>query len=160
MLVRAHYAANVRISTSSWRRKYGRPHYFGDEAISGSAHHGSVRSRRGGDAGHYGGRSQSALRHRVTTLEGDWHPLKGVVILEFPSYEQALAWYHSPEYVPLRELIMATGRFDVILVDGMSDADPMIGLPHDAWKSERIAELEAEEAKAAQDQPGGAPGSG
>jgi len=108
----------------------------------------------------YGDRYQSALRHRVTTLEGDWHPLKGVVILEFPSYEQALAWYHSPEYVPLRELIMATGRFDVILVDGMSDADPMIGLPHDAWKSERIAELEAEEAKAAQDQPGGAPGSG
>ena len=107
----------------------------------------------------YGGRYQSALRHRVATLEGDWHPPKGVVILEFPSYEQALAWYHSPEYAPLRELLMATGRFDVILVDGMSDADPGIGRPHDAWKSERIAELEAEAAQAAQDQQGGATGS-
>ena len=52
----------------------------------------------------YGGGYQSVLRHRVTTLEGDWHPPKGVTILEFPSYEQALAWYHSPEYAPLREL--------------------------------------------------------
>ena len=76
----------------------------------------------------YGGGYQSVLRHRVTTLEGDWHPPKGVTILEFPSYEQALAWYHSPEYAPLRELRMATGRFDVILVDGISeDVQPTTG---------------------------------
>ena len=51
----------------------------------------------------YGGGYQSVLRHRVTTLEGEWHPPKGVTILEFPSYEQALARYQSPEYAPLRE---------------------------------------------------------
>ena len=72
---------------------------------------------------HYGGGYQSVLRHRVTTLEGDWHPPKGVTILEFPSYEHALEWYHSAEYAPLRELRMATGRFDVILVDGVSDSE-------------------------------------
>ena len=105
----------------------------------------------------YGGGYQSVTRHRVTPLEGDWHPPKGVTILEFPSYEQALAWYHSPEYAPLRELRMATGRFDVILVDGISPDDPVITGKLDAWEIERIAELEAEEAQAAQDQRGEAP---
>jgi uncharacterized protein (DUF1330 family) len=105
----------------------------------------------------YGGGYQSVLRHRVTTLEGDWRPLKGVTILEFPSYEQALAWYHSPEYAPLRELRMATGRFDVILVDGISEDDPATTGKLDTWEIERIAELEAEEAQAAQEQRREAP---
>jgi uncharacterized protein (DUF1330 family) len=107
----------------------------------------------------YGGGYQSVLRHRVTTLEGDWRPPKGVTILEFPGYEQALAWYHSPEYAPLRELRMATGRFDVILVDGISEDDTATTGKQDAWEIERIAELEAEEAQAAQDQRREAPNS-
>ena len=98
----------------------------------------------------YGGGYQSVLRHRVTTLEGDWHPPKGVTILEFPSYEHALEWYHLAEYAPLRELRMATGRFDVILVDGVSEDDPVISGKLDAWEIERIAELEGEEAQARQ----------
>ena len=108
----------------------------------------------------YGGGYQSVLQHRVTTLEGDWHPPKGVTILEFPSYEQALAWYHSPEYAPLRELRMATGRFDVILIDGISEDDPATTGKLDAWEIERIAELEAQEAQAAPNTPGGAPDPG
>jgi uncharacterized protein (DUF1330 family) len=106
----------------------------------------------------YGGGYQSVLRHRVTTLEGDWHPPKGVTILEFPSYDQALAWYHSPEYAPLRELRMATGRFDVILVDGVSEDDPATTGKLDAWEIERIAELEAEEGQAGQNQASTASG--
>lgn len=98
----------------------------------------------------FGGGYQSVPRHRVETLEGDWHPPKGVTILEFPSTEQALAWYHSEEYAPLRALRMATGRFDVILVDGIGEDDPVVakGTP-DPWELERIAELEEEEAHAA-----------
>jgi len=99
----------------------------------------------------YGGGYQSVLRHRVTTLEGDWHPPKGVTILEFPSYDQAWAWYHSPEYAPLRELRMATGSFDVILVDGISEDDPATTGKLDQWEIERITELEAEEAQVRQD---------
>jgi hypothetical protein len=34
---------------------------------------------------------QSVSRHYVTTLEGDWHPSKGVVLLEFLHYTQAWA---------------------------------------------------------------------
>ena len=67
----------------------------------------------------------------------------------YQCYEQALAWYQSPEYAPLRELRMATGRFDVILVDGISEDDPATTGKLDAWEIERIAELEAEEANAA-----------
>ena len=36
-------------------------------------------------------------------LEGDWQ-LDALVILEFASMERLLAWYHSPEYAPLKAL--------------------------------------------------------
>ena len=105
----------------------------------------------------YGGAYQSLLRHQVTTLEGEWHPDKGVVILEFPNSEQALAWYRSPEYAPLRELRNKTGRFDVILVDGLGEGVPWITGQLDPWEIERIAELavhEAQEAQAARETDG------
>ncbi len=37
---------------------------------------------------------------RIEPLEGGWAP-KRMVALEFPSMEQALKWYRSPEYAPL-----------------------------------------------------------
>ena len=101
----------------------------------------------------YGGGYQSLPRHRVTVLEGDWHPTKGVVILEFPSYDQALAWYRSPEYAPLLELRTTTGRFDTILVEGLGEGAPSITGRLDAWEIERIAELEAQEAQERQGTP-------
>lgn len=96
----------------------------------------------------FGGGYQSVLRHRVTVLEGDWNPPKGVTILEFPSYEQALAWYQSPEYAPLLELRKKTGRFDTILVDGLGGDQSVVTGGLDPWEIERIAELEAEEQRA------------
>jgi uncharacterized protein (DUF1330 family) len=74
----------------------------------------------------YGGRYRTLVRQRVEVLEGDWHPDLGVGILEFPSFEQAWAWYHSPEYAPLRALRMATiPQQDVILVDGMFEGETL-----------------------------------
>lgn len=74
-----------------------------------------------GTIARYGGRYRSLIRHRVATLEGDWLPPHGVVILEFPSYGQAKAWYHSPEYAPLRAMRMAGDRWDMIVVDGLAE---------------------------------------
>jgi len=40
-----------------------------------------------------------------TVLEGDWEPER-MVIIEFPSMKELLAWYRSPEYqkwVPVRK---------------------------------------------------------
>jgi hypothetical protein len=53
---------------------------------------------------------------------------------------------------------MATGRFDVILVDGVGEDNPATTGKLDAWEIERIAELEAEEARARQDQASAASG--
>jgi uncharacterized protein (DUF1330 family) len=52
------------------------------------------------------------------TLEGDWQP-KRVVVLEFPSLEQARRWYHSEEYRGLKALRFKTARSKMILVEGV-----------------------------------------
>lgn len=93
----------------------------------------------------FGGGYQSVLRHKVTVLEGDWRPQRGVVILEFPSYDMALDWYRSPEYAPLLALRTHRGRFDTILVDGIGEGNPGLTGKLDQWEIERIAQLEAEE---------------
>jgi uncharacterized protein (DUF1330 family) len=52
------------------------------------------------------------------TLEGDWHPHR-LVMLEFPSVEQARRWYHSDEYAPLKDLRLQTANTQLILVQGI-----------------------------------------
>ena len=54
---------------------------------------------------------------RAETLEGGVPP-KRLVALEFPSYEQALRWYRSPEYAPLIKLRQTASRGRLVLVDG------------------------------------------
>lgn len=53
------------------------------------------------------------------TLEGDWHPRR-VVVLEFPSLEQARRWYDSEEYRGPKALRLKTARTNVVLVEGAS----------------------------------------
>jgi uncharacterized protein (DUF1330 family) len=62
----------------------------------------------------YGGR-YAARGGQTETLEGDWSPSR-LVILEFPSIEQAKAWLNSPEYAPARAMRhqYATSRMVVI----------------------------------------------
>jgi uncharacterized protein (DUF1330 family) len=55
---------------------------------------------------------------RHETLEGDRVP-KRVVVLEFPSLDEAKRWYDSAEYQPLKALRQRTARADVILVEGV-----------------------------------------
>ena len=57
----------------------------------------------------------------VEPLEGGWTP-KRVVVLEFPSMEQAKRWYRSPEYAPGIALRQAASVGRVILVDGAPPA--------------------------------------
>jgi uncharacterized protein (DUF1330 family) len=53
------------------------------------------------------------------TLEGDWKPNR-LVILEFPSMEQARRWYDSEEYREPKALRIKSGRTNLVLVDGVS----------------------------------------
>ena len=52
-------------------------------------------------------------------LEGDWH-LHQLILLEFPSVEQARRWYQSDEYAPVKDIRLKTALTQVILVQGNS----------------------------------------
>jgi uncharacterized protein (DUF1330 family) len=54
---------------------------------------------------------------RVESMEGGWAP-KRIVALEFPSMEQALKWYRSPEYAPLIKLRQKAAQGKLIIVEG------------------------------------------
>jgi uncharacterized protein (DUF1330 family) len=51
-------------------------------------------------------------------LEGDWQP-KRLVLLEFPSVEQAKRWYDSEEYRPLKAMRLEASNSNLILVEGI-----------------------------------------
>jgi uncharacterized protein (DUF1330 family) len=65
----------------------------------------------------YGGRY--LVRGGATeALEGSWRPRR-LVILEFPSAEQARAWWASPEYAAAKALRHACACTEMLLVDGL-----------------------------------------
>ncbi len=52
------------------------------------------------------------------TLEGDWNT-KRIVILEFPSIEQAKTWYESPEYSSIAGIRHHSANSRFVLVHGV-----------------------------------------
>jgi uncharacterized protein (DUF1330 family) len=54
---------------------------------------------------------------RQEVLEGEWEPLR-VVVIEFADMDAARAWYHSDGYAPLRELRRSASVTDIVLVEG------------------------------------------
>ena len=68
-------------------------------------------ARHGGRA-LIGGSSTSPL----VTLEGAEEPPVAVVMLEFPSLEQAQAWHDDPDYAPLKQLRQANVDMEVFVV--------------------------------------------
>lgn len=65
----------------------------------------------------YGGK-YLARGGQLDMLEGDWNPSR-IVVLEFPTAEQAKAWIDSPEYREARALRHATATTNAILVEGL-----------------------------------------
>jgi len=57
------------------------------------------------------------LNGRFEVLEGE--PLESVVVLEFPSYEEAKAWYHSPLYQEAVRHRFAGATSHTVLVQGV-----------------------------------------
>jgi uncharacterized protein (DUF1330 family) len=74
----------------------------------------------------YGGR-YLARGGMTQTLEGTWAPQR-LVILEFPSVEQARAWWDSPEYAAAKSLRQSCTHTEMILLEGLppgvADAGP------------------------------------
>lgn len=75
----------------------------------------------------YAGEAPAGLvGHNITTLavygknqvvEGD--EIEGVAILEFPSFEEAKAWYENPIYQKAKEHRLKGGIYRAIIVDGI-----------------------------------------
>ncbi|HEX3501451.1 MAG TPA: DUF1330 domain-containing protein [Stellaceae bacterium] len=74
------------------------------------------RARAAASIAQYGGR-YLARGGAVETLEGSWRP-EMIVVVEFPSIEQARAWYRSPEYATALAVRDKALTRDLILVDG------------------------------------------
>ncbi len=51
------------------------------------------------------------------TVEGDWKARR-IVIIEFPSVEQAKAWYDSPEYSAIKGIRQRSAISNILLVHG------------------------------------------
>ena len=51
-------------------------------------------------------------------LEGEWD-LKRFVILEFPTYEAAKAWYESEDYAPVMAIRHATATSHMVVTEGV-----------------------------------------
>jgi uncharacterized protein (DUF1330 family) len=66
----------------------------------------------------YGGK-YLARGGKVDVLEGDWSPTR-IVILEFPTAQQALDWINSPEYREARAMRHASATAQAIIVEGLN----------------------------------------
>lgn len=69
-------------------------------------------------AARYGG-VYRARGKATEVLEGDWRP-KRLVIIEFPSMGDLLAFYNSAEYKPFKELRQRNAQSKVIAIEGCS----------------------------------------
>ena len=52
------------------------------------------------------------------TVEGSWKPNR-LVVLEFPSMEQAKRWYDSEEYREPKALRLRAGTANLVMVEGL-----------------------------------------
>lgn len=59
-----------------------------------------------------------AFHGRYEVLEGP--AIEGIIILEFPSYEEAKAWYHSPTYQAASEHRFQGADYRFILTEGIA----------------------------------------
>lgn len=65
----------------------------------------------------YGGRF-IARGGTIEVLEGDWQPSR-LVIIEFPTADEARAWWNSPEYAAARAIRQATSEGTLLILQGV-----------------------------------------
>src|SRR5215208_2155205 len=86
----------------------------------------------------FGGRYVRLSEHPMEILEGGPVPALGVGIAEFPSMEQARAWYDSEAYQPLKTWRQARGRFTLALLEGLPEGVTLRGLALAAVEQVRV----------------------
>ena len=95
-----------------------------DQETTGSTRRSSrTRSSRTGDG--------SIVRGGACeTLEGDWQPRR-LVVIEFPSADEARRWHGSPEYAPALAMRQRASTGNLVLVEG-SGVTPSAAAPDQA----------------------------
>jgi uncharacterized protein (DUF1330 family) len=89
-----------------------------DVAVSDPAKYEGYKALSPGAVAKAGGRF-IARGGQSGTLEGDWKPGR-LVIIEFPSWDQAQSFYTSVEYTAARRARAgATSRFNMVVVEGL-----------------------------------------
>ena len=78
----------------------------------------TYRTRAAASINQHGGR-YLARGGEIELLEGTWEP-RTIIIVEFPSLDQARAWYRSPEYAFALEMRDKALSRNLILIDGIS----------------------------------------
>jgi uncharacterized protein (DUF1330 family) len=66
---------------------------------------------------HFGGR-YLARGGRAQVVEGDLESGR-VIVLEFPSYEDAQRWYASPEYAEAKQVRQGCAVAELVIIEGM-----------------------------------------
>ena len=89
---------------------------IGDIELTDPAAFQEYRNRVGATVEQYGGRFV-VRGGKVDPKEGDWQPHL-LVMLEFPTLEQAERWYNSPEYKPLIAMREKAARTQLIIAEG------------------------------------------
>jgi uncharacterized protein (DUF1330 family) len=89
---------------------------IGDIEVTDPAAFQEYRDRVGATVEQYGGRFV-VRGGRVNPKEGNWQPRR-LLMLEFPSLEQAERWYNSSEYKPLIAIREKAARTQLIIAEG------------------------------------------
>ena len=62
--------------------------------------------------------SVKAIYGKNELIEGNGQP-EGIAILEFPTYDEAKAWYNNPLYQAAKEHRLRGGRYRSFIVEGV-----------------------------------------
>ncbi len=92
----AYVIASLQVRDASWREAYS--------------------PKTGELIRKHGGKVLTPCASKVEALEGNTKLPTNVVIIEFPSQDQAKAWYNEPEYAPLIKLRQTGADGELILV--------------------------------------------
>jgi len=89
---------------------------IGEIEVTDAAAYEEYRKQVGAVNAKYGGRFL-VRGGKAEVLEGEGSP-KRMVIVQFPTFEQAQKWYRSAEYAPLIKLRQKASKGRLILVEG------------------------------------------
>jgi uncharacterized protein (DUF1330 family) len=120
MNIEQSYSSQENAAQALGRGKAMSAYIIGDVAVTDPAGYEEYRAQVLDTLAPYQGRFL-VRGGAFAVLEGDW-PSQRLVVLEFPSAEQARAWYGSPAYQRILPIRQRHARSKLLLVEGVPQA--------------------------------------